>query len=777
MKTLFTIVILLCDVALFSVKAQVIYGTVVEEESKILQFVNVLQLRNDSTFICGCVTDEQGAFKMERADEAVWLKMSFIGYKEVFLPLSGGQTDFGIIMMERIPVKLDEVSVFADLPTIYVKKDARVTKVKNTILSDAGSGRDVLGKIPGIIKTSGDLEVFGKGKPLVFVNGREVRDDSELEQLSSKDIDRVELVTNPGARYDATVGAVVRIFTTKNPQEGLGIDAYSSVRCSVNTDIREYIKLNYKKNGWDLFVTFDYNDVKSLQHSVIDQINKVENDWTQQNTMTEATRNARLSGVIEANYSFNPDHIIGVRYSPTFWAMMNDSIHIKSNVMMDGTYYDQWGSRQQLKHDYEMGHRVNAFYIGKVKNTSIDFNADFLSNCQTNYFSGIEHSSEWDDRVVKWENPIMNRLFAGKLSLATPLFGGEISYGGQISFTSRRDDYISHTEYAASSYCLIKDQNIATFAEYSHMVPFGETAMGVVTIGCRYEHAAYDYFKQGQHIDGQSKKFDRFFPNASFSTQIREVQLMLSYSAQTRRPMYRELRNAVEYVNRFTLQTGNPFLEPSLTHDYSLFASWKFLQFSIALQDRRNVIIEWAESTESNPNVSILKPQNLDRIPLMNAMLSANPEIGVWHPRFSIGLTKQWFSIDSQSETVPLDKVSPFGVIDNTFVFSNGWRADLEFGCAGKAYLNNYFRSKNMWICNLYVQKTLLNNAMTLTLGVSDLFKQSGYFFDTYYPNLRIYKNGIYDSREVYFTLRYRFKTNASRYNRDYAGEGERNRL
>jgi hypothetical protein len=777
MKKLFLFIILFFTVALFSASAQSIQGIVVDAESNSLQFVNVLQLRNDSTFNSGCITDERGAFKMEKADSSNWLKLSFVGYKDKFIPILGGQTDFDTIIMERILVEVDEVSVYADLPTVYIKKDAQVTTIRNSILADEGAADDVLGKIPGINKSQGKLEVFGKGEPLIYINGRQVRDFSELEQLSSKDIDRIELITNPGARYDATVGAVVRIITNKNPQDGLGIDFYSTIRRSVNTDLRDYVQLNYRKNGWNLFATFDYNDTKSKQHSTIEQTNKVENNWAQQNTMTEDSRNARFSGVFEADYSFNTDHTVGVRYSSTFWAIMNDSIHINSAVKMNGAYYDQWESRQLLKHDYDIGHRVNTFYLGKVGNTSIDFNADYLSNGQTNYYSGIEYSSEWDDRIIESENPVKNRLLAGKLTFSTPLWGGEISYGSQASFTSRRDDYISHSEFVETSFTQIKDRSLAAFVEYSHMVPFSETVMGTFSVGCRYEHAAYNYYDQDQPIDGQSRKFNHVFPSASLSMQINTVQLMASYSAKTSRPSYRNLRNAVEYINRFTLQTGNPFLEPCLIHDYSLAASWKFFQCSIGFRDERNVIIEWAEPLDTDPSISVLKPQNFDRIPRLYFMFSAAPEIGVWHPRLSLGFNKQWFSVSSQTETIPLDKNSPFGVIDNTFVFPQSWKANLEFGCAGKGYMDNYFRSKNMWICNMYVQKTLLDNAMTITLGVNDLFNQSGYYFDTYYPTLRIYKSGTYDSREVYLTLRYRLNAKMSKYRGSLSGEEERQRF
>jgi hypothetical protein len=372
---------------------------------------------------------------------------------------------------------------------------------------------------------------------------------------------------------------------------------------------------------------------------------------------------------------------------------------------------------------------------------------------------------------------VKNSFLAGKLTFSTPLFGGEISYGGQASFTSRRDDYISHSEYAETSFTQIKDRNLATFVEYSRMVPFSETVIGSFAVGCRYEHAAYDYYEQDQPIDGQSRKFDHVFPSASLSMQIDKVQLMASYSAKTSRPSYRDLRNSVEYINRFTLQTGNSLLEPWLIHDYSLMASWKFMQFSAGFQDAHNAIIEWAEPVEGSSYVSLLKPRNFDRIPQMWTMVSVGPTIGVWNPKLSVGFSKQWFSVESQDEIVHFDKITPFGSFTNIFVLPKDWTINADLYYSGKGHSGISYRFKDAWVCNLSVQKAFLEKSLTLTLGISDLFNQTSYCYENYYSRLRITKNGTDDSREIYLTVRYRLKAKTSKYRGSLAGEEERQRL
>lgn len=151
--------------------------------------------------------------------------------------------------------------------------------------------------------------------------------------------------------------------------------------------------------------------------------------------------------------------------------------------------------------------------------------------------------------------------------------------------------------------------------------------------------------------------------------------MMLSYVLKTDYPSYRDLRNAVEYINRFTLQTGNPLLEPSTMYDCSLFTSWKFLHFSIGYQDISNAIIEWGggkkkkKPVEENPKISLIKVQNFNRTSMMNIALSTSPKIEIWSPFVMLGFSKQWLSIESQNKICIFNISSLYRRTNNAFIF------------------------------------------------------------------------------------------------------------
>lgn len=110
---------------------------------------------------------------------------------------------------------MGELVVKGDLPKIWLRNDALVTTVQNSVLSKAGTANDVLKRLPSITGKDGEFSVFGKGQAKIYINNREMRDVSELDILNSAEIKEVEIVNNPGARYNASVKAVIRIYTLR----------------------------------------------------------------------------------------------------------------------------------------------------------------------------------------------------------------------------------------------------------------------------------------------------------------------------------------------------------------------------------------------------------------------------------------------------------------------------------------------------------------------------------------------------------------------------------
>lgn len=424
----------------FSIQAQ-LKGTLINEDQQPVEFANVaLYSLPDSVMITGTVSDENGNFSLntDRTDNA-FLKVSFIGYETQIVPAQQQQT----IVMKTEAFTLGEVVIKGDLPKIRLTNDALVTTVQNSVLSKAGTGNDVLKRLPSLTGDDGQFSVFGKGQAKIYINNREMRDISELDNLSSADIKEVEIVNNPGARYDASVKAVIRINTVRKTGDGFSFDVRSSYWQSQNTDLTEQLNMNYRKNGWDLFGSFSYNRNASIQDSKMLQNTYVDTLWTQENDMYSERLSHTLTGIAGLNYEISPKHYVGMKYTHTAFPGYNSHTELNSTVLADNVFYDNWKSVEETSTSHKPSHRINAYYNGSIGDLKLDFNTDFYKGTAISKSFVTETSQEYDDRQVNSENRVDNRLMLQSWCFRIPCW--EVSYRQGVNLPIQTGKMITPT--------------------------------------------------------------------------------------------------------------------------------------------------------------------------------------------------------------------------------------------------------------------------------------------------------------------------------------------
>ena len=303
---------LLCGL-LCSVSAQTFTGKVVDEKNRSLPYANVVLLSlPDSAFVAGTVSDESGSFTLRSEKPDLLLRVSSIGYATLYNKVE--KSDLGIIQLLPDAQLLGEVVVKGDLPKVQLKGDAQVTNVQGTILEKAGTGNDLLSKLPGVSADEGAVNVFGSGTAEIYINGRKMRNASELDQLSSDNVKRVEVVRNPGARYDATVKAVVRIYTKKAQGEGFGFNNRFVAKYQYDWTTVEQFNFNYRKGGFDLGGILFGTDIHTednkrlFQHTFLDKV------WRQENDFHAISHDQYANAMLSLNYQFDKNHSLGARY-------------------------------------------------------------------------------------------------------------------------------------------------------------------------------------------------------------------------------------------------------------------------------------------------------------------------------------------------------------------------------------------------------------------------------------------------------------------------------
>lgn len=751
---------------------QTICGWVTDEQRSPIEYANVIALSVcDSSLVTGAVTDKAGAFQLSvSADTQVFLRVSGVGYerRNVSLPLAADT-----LQLEAEAKAMEGVTVTAQRPKMAIRNDALVTTIVGSSLAKAGSGNDVLKRIPLLTGKEGSYSVVGRGAAVIYINNRKITDATEIERLNSSDIKDVEVVTNPGARYDATVSAVIRIHTVRKVGDGFGFDARTSAYYWENWDTYNQFNMYYRRNGLELTAGSAYNLSNNLTRLATTNEVQTTNLWTNKWISDFSSRNTYNNYMLTAAYEFNTNHAIGARFFSNLLVGANyEHGKFSTDVIKNNVLYDHIESQIQNRSTAIPNKSLSAYYVGKVGKLNIDFNTDYYYGEETELRTTTEQSANYDNRTVTSAGTHANKFFATKLVLSHPLFGGSLSVGNENTFTNHEQSYTNQEGIVANAASTIKERNNAFFFEYSRLTPIGQLMAGL-----RYEHVNSDYYDQGVYSTEHSRTYNQWFPSLTFATQIKKVGLQLSYSVKTSRPSYNQLGTDVLYINRFTRQSGNPTLKPETLHNITLVSSWNWLTFVANYTQTHNKIMYWNEQESTDENITNLRYRNFKRFPALTLSLTAAPTIGIWSPQLTLFCQKQWFDIERLGSKFDLNK--PIWGIkwNNSFEFRHDWTAEAFLQVNSKGITENTELIRSTSAFNFSVRKAFLNDRLSVTVGVNDLFNRSANQSLLYTNNLSIEIKQEFDSRDFYVTLRYKFNTARSKYKGTGAGQSERNRF
>ncbi|MBR2085441.1 MAG: TonB-dependent receptor, partial [Muribaculaceae bacterium] len=469
-------------------------GTVIDEKGEPMPFVNVVLLSlPDSAFVQGAMTDDQGHFEILTQKNGALLKVSCIGYQTQYLNASPGLT----IQMQEDALLLAEVVVKSQLPKTRVKGEAMRTTVEGTILEKAGTVADALARVPSLeAKRDGAVTVLGRGEAEVYINGRRVQDVSELSRLRSDQIQHVDVIQNPGARYAASTKAVVRITLKKAQGDGFSFQDNLMGMYQYGHTITNNLDVNYRTGGLDITASFwcgRFGHAKMLQENQLSYF--VGPDWVE-GLVTQEGKNIwkGLSPQLQINYMFNDNHSIGAfyKYDRHPGADFRDQFITDSYV--NGVFTERSVSDVE-QHDRFRKHIFNAYYNGKVGSLGIDLNVDGLfdrtetpgSTSEVTVLDGVTVS-----RGIESNTSSRNNFWASKLILSYPVCQGNLSAGGEYSYNHRTDAY----SFSATASVPVKatdteinESSTAAFVEFGRR--FG---LVFAQVGLRYEHLKNDYY-------------------------------------------------------------------------------------------------------------------------------------------------------------------------------------------------------------------------------------------------------------------------------------------
>ena len=763
-----------CLLAVQAMTAQTVTGRVVDGGGRPLAYANVVAMSlPDSAFVAGVMTADDGSFTLDLKDTGRLLRFSSVGYKTVY---ADPVADVGTVHLEALAQVLGEVVVKSDLPQTRLKGEGMVTGVSGTLLEHAGTIERMLDRIPNVSARNGEIEVFGRGTPELYINGRKVRDKSELDRLNPDNIRDVEVITNPGARYDASVTSVIRIRTKKAVGDGFSLDnrLFGELNDYGYLVGEDNLNMNYRTGGLDVGTTLRANKWASPDPKTLEQVTHLEDTWRQVNNIDQVYKSENMYARLAVSYMFNQDHSVGVSASYSRQPWKKPSGYMNSTLTQDGT------TVEQLRSDYTTSLQSttlqgNAYYTGKIGLWSVDFNTDWIYTKSNSAMNTVEDYTQTGRQTehndVTTNNTLRSNLIASKLVLTAPLFGGSLSFGGEYSYSTRKSVYTVLPKGIIDDDRSRTEEGLATaFVEYGRQ--FGPVS---AQLGLRYEDVDFDYYEDGKRIAEQSRSYGDWFPSVALSAMFGKLGLQLGYSADIRRPGYSQLRSNINYDNRYTYEGGNPFLLPTKSHNVNFAASYKWLMLSAGYSRIIDPILQHSETYNDDPAVALFRQVNGEAYDKVFASLNLRPAVGPWHPSLMIGVQKQWFKMAVHGHN-PLD--NPLATIRfNNTVDVKLCEISLNMSCnTTGADENNYLR-KPSFRADLSLYKSFFKDKLTLSLYVSDLFKTGNNSVVTYYGTMR---ESIYEPkalRNVNLTVRYKFNVTNRKYKGTGAGQGQKSRL
>lgn len=761
---------------MFPVLAQnKITGKVVDEKGEALAFANVILLnRQDSAFVTGTTSGEDGCFTIESSCENGIVKVTSVGYKTICKNCTGD--NLGIISMNEDSKMLGEVVVKSTLPKTVLRNGGMTTIVVGSVLEKAGTMENLLDRIPNVTAHNGNVKVFGRGDAVIYVDGRQVRDNNELDRLHSDNIKSVEVISNPGARYAANIKAVIRITTKKRQGDGLGIEATTEGEYDECNYLGGYsrVKMNYRVKGLELgayaFGAYRYDpDKKDVQ-----QFTYLDQTWNEGMKITQYDKLQTFNTKLYASYQLDVDNSVGA----SVWLHRIPSVEGIGDL---NTSLLQNGDLQETSViNYRMPRRQNditgnVYYVGKIGKLGIDFNTDWYwvkENYKIDNKEEIfEIGKETQSVNVKSNRVSYNRLLASKLVFSYPFLGGNVFLGGEYSSTHRS------STYRTLPVGIVDDDNSRVIEKMSSGFLSYAQQIGKLSLeaGLRYEYIDFDYYEDGNYVATQSKTYGNFFPSLTLAMPLGKVQMQLGYSSDIKRPSYWELRSGVQYDNRYTYEAGNPFLQSEVSKNISYALSYNWLEFNMIYSHISDPILSMMEVYKDNPAIGVLGEVNDDSFDAFSASVNLQPTFGIWHPAFSGGIRKQWLKMDTYAGKMANSPLGSFR-LDNTF--DTKWASfSVLMSYNTKGYDRNSKMCKPSFNTNLSIYKSCLKDQLSFQLYVYDLFGTNDSHSLSYYGKMKEMLSDVYSISKISLTVRYKFNTSKSKYKGTGAGQSQKSRM
>lgn len=772
------VLLVICDLC-FS-QQYVVNGVVNDNYNSPVEYFNAVLLNPvDSSLVVGGAFID-GVFTLEyRTKQPLLLKLSGLGYMDLYrlLPVNiSNSFDLDTLHLESI--SLDEINVIAKRP-VFIHNGGKLNiTVSSTTLEDAGTTIDVLKLSPGLlVDNNNNVSVFGKGAPLVFIDGREVQSLQELETLQSNQIEHITIDRNPSAKYNSAAKAIVLIETIKKKSDQLSLQLSQNITLARKISSKTGFVIKAKRNKFSGHVNYFFGNNNHRNFSQVYERNFLDGYSIYNLSNTESDSNSDNHNLLlGAEYNVNTNSSFSFLYNLLY---ENDLVYKDAEQVITRSGDEsmsrnifQDGNEKSCLHNISLGYRLSSDstrrfliqtdYAKKSNNGTTLISENDLSS-QMDSRSSVDNINSFDVMTIKSE--YSHHIVKG-VSLLYGARMAHISNDGraQLFETSTKkisyNDKQSITDNIMAGYLLAERKSDKTSLEVGMRTEFTHTKVGA------------------NSLDILDSSYVHLFPSICFNiTLTDEAAITLNYNKKISRPDFDELNPSVVYYDSLSYGKGNPSVKPSIIHSVGCEIELPFsLFFSAEYNYERNARIVTAVNDKNNPHVIKYTPINIDNSRFIDLGLSYNFS----GKRFT---TNASCYVEFPYVVIPFMNQELKQRTTGWFLSSSN---DYSFSKAFSLYCNLSYQSKTVELMTEYkpclnlkagLRGKFFNKRLLVSIDANNILDSYKSDWSDRYGNISSRQITNYDNRYLRFSLRYSFNDLTPSKLRQIGNDDELNRL
>lgn len=775
-----------------TLQAQKITGTVVDETGKGIAKSTVSLLRaKDSSVVKLSVTGNDGAYSFQPAPATgrFLISVSNIGYNKQFsAPFEvSGSGDIAVpgISLQKTATSLQGVTVTTQKPVIEVKADKTILNVEGTINSTGYDALELLRRSPGVMVDKDDnISLAGKNGVQVYIDGKPTplsgSDLSNyLKSLQSAQIENIEIITNPSAKYEAAGNAgIINIRLKKNKTFGTNGSVNLGYTQGVYGKYNGGFTLNHRNQHVNIFGNYNYNNGDYLMRMNATKVT-FDTMFDQHNRILFKNNTHGFKGGLD--YFINKKSTVGVVLSGNL-ADNNfgtsgpmDFIYIPSGQLVKVL---QASNNNAMKRDNINTNLNYRYSVSGGSDLSVDADYGYFkirsNQYQPNYYYQADRVTEISHTINRIISPTDIDLFSLKVDYEKNYKGGRLGIGGKIGMVNTDNDLKRYDVIgSADKYDSLKsnrfkyEENInALYVNYNKQFKKGV----MLQVGLRGENTNSKGTSTGWkestttgHNVGYDSTFKRnytdFFPSAAVTFNKNPMkQWTISYSRRIDRPAYQDLNPFEFKLNEYTFMKGNPYLRPQYTNSISVTNVYKYrLTTSVNYSHVNDVFAQIPDTLDKTK--SFLTKKNLAKQDIV-AMNVSYPFQKKWYSFFAtVNANYSHYIADygGGDRKVNLSVFAYTYFMQNSAKLGKGWTAELSGLFISPSVWQGTIKSRAMGSVDMGVQKQLFQNKATLRVAMSDVFKTMKWGGTSNFTGVKSDFRGHGEFQQLKLSFNYRF--------------------